>query len=117
MINVSKTKKYVVNVDFPNAVAEGGHKIHLNPYFGELDFDSREKIRTHYDPKISKSLAEGGPIYLDEKEVEKCLSQESTLRWGNKEVTLFRRCRICKNLPKNIPPQISFYFIINCLRI
>jgi len=103
-MNISK--KYVVNIDFPTAKDEGGHKIHLNPYYEELSSFSQHQILKHYDPKSFKLSSDGGPIFLSEEEAEKCLILKRTLHWGNKEVSTFRECRRCEKLTEwNIRQQ------------
>jgi len=103
---MNTSKKYVVNIDFPTAKDEGGHKIHLNPYFEELSSFSQHQILKHYDPKAFKLSSDGGPIFLSEEEAEECLNQKRTLQWGSKEVSTFRECKRCEKLAEwNIRQQ------------
>jgi len=93
-------KKYVVNIDFPTAKDEGGHKIHLNPYFEGLSSFSQNQVLKHYDPISFKLSNDGGPIFLSKNEAEDCINLKKTLRWLNKEVTTFRACKKCEKLPE-----------------
>lgn len=92
MINYNK--KYVVNVDFPTYKSEGGHKIHLNPYYETSSL--KEKILRHYDPKGYKIQKDGGPIYLTRDEAQECLKGGKTLVWQGKPVNSLRPCELCK---------------------
>lgn len=93
------SKKYVVNVDFPTVKAEGGHKVHLNPYFEELSSFSKNLVLKHYDPKGSKISIDGGPVYLSREEAEDCIKHHKTLQWHNRKVVDFRGCKKCNKLP------------------
>lgn len=97
---IDASKEYVVNVDFPTAKEEGGHKVHLNPYFKGLDFSSRDQILKHYDPKTYKISMAGGPIYLSREEAGDCINQKKTLKWRDLWISNFRRCMICDKLPE-----------------
>ena len=95
---VDSDKKYVVNIDFPTFKDEGGHKIHLNPYYaGSL---LREKILRHYDPKKNKIPRDGGPIYLTSDEAVECLRGNRKKEWRGKSAYLFRACKLCAKLPE-----------------
>jgi len=95
---VDTSKKYVVNIDFPTVKAEGGHKVHLNPYFGELDPFSKDRILRHYNPKGYKIPTDGGPIYLSREEARDCIKHDRTLRWHNRTALNFRECKRCNKL-------------------
>lgn len=89
-------KKYVVNIDFPTAKSEKGHKIHLNPYFkGSL---LREKILRHYDPQRDKIPRDGGAIYLTKAEAIECLRGKKQLEWLGKSASVVRSCKLCSRL-------------------
>jgi len=89
-------KKYVVNIDFPTFKDEGGHKIHLNPYFeGSV---LREKILRHYDPQKDKIPRDGGAIYLSKVEAAECLGGSRRLEWQWKSAYPFRTCKLCEKL-------------------
>jgi hypothetical protein len=95
---IDASKEYVVNVDFPIAKEEGGHKVHLNPYFKGLDLSSRDQILKHYDPKSYKISTAGGPIYLSKGEAGDCINQKKTLKWRDRGISNFRSCKICDKL-------------------
>jgi len=90
-------RKYVVNIDFPISKSEGGHKIHLNPYFSGSSF--REKILRHYDPEEHKSTEDGGPYYLSRDQAIDCLKGNLKLSWLGRIAFPFRPCLICNKLP------------------
>ena len=95
---MNTSKKYVVNIDFPTAKSEGGHKIHLNPYFEELSSSTKKQILKHYDPMRPKIPRDGGPIFLSKEEAKDCINQKKTLHWRNKKASIFRECKKCKKL-------------------
>lgn len=95
---IETAKKYVVNLDFPTAKREKGHKIHLNPYYEGSAFT--ERILRHYDPEKSKIPKDGGAVYLTRTEALECLKGLRDMKWQMKTASLFRSCRRCNRLPE-----------------
>ncbi len=91
-------KKYVLNIDFPTAKAEKGHKIHLNPYFEGSSL--KEKILRHYDPKKSKIQKDGGAVYLTRTEAIEYLKGNKQRNWLGRVASTFRSCKLCSRLPE-----------------
>lgn len=94
---VEITKKYVVNVDFPTCKTEGGHKIHLNPFFQGSTV--KDEVLRHYDPKAYKISRDGGPVYLTKDEAIECIKGKKQLEWQTKSARSFRACKFCERLP------------------
>lgn len=90
-------KKYVVNIDFPTCKSEGGHKIHLNPFYRGSTV--KDEVLNHYDPKAHKYARDGGPVYLDADEALECIKGKKQLEWQTKSALSFRACRFCERLP------------------
>ena len=93
---VETEKKYVVNIDFPTSKDEGGHKIHLNPYFGGSIL--REKVLSHFDPEKGKIPSDGGSVYLTRAEALQCLIGNKQIEWLGKYASAFRSCKLCSKL-------------------
>ena len=91
-------KKYVVNIDFPTFRTQGGHRIHINPYYVTLPL--REKILCHYDPERYKISNDGGSVYLERSEAMNCIKGKKMLQWQGKNVIEFRACILCAKLPQ-----------------
>jgi hypothetical protein len=91
-------KKYVLNIDFPTAKAEKGHKIHLNPYFEGSAL--KEKILRHYDPKENKIQKDGGASYLTKREALEYLKGNMQREWLGRVASTFRSCKLCNRLPE-----------------
>ncbi len=94
---LAELERYVVNVDFPTAKVEGGHKIHLNPY-SDMSPEMTTKVLKRYDPIVPKRHPDGGPVYLDEEELQAALVRDSVV-WEGKEASPLRACRVCAELP------------------
>jgi len=93
---VETRKRYVINIDFPTAKGEKGHKIHLNPYFeGSV---LREKILKHYDPEKDKIPKDGVSVYLNKVEAHECLEGDRQIEWLGKSASIFRPCKLCSKL-------------------
>jgi hypothetical protein len=90
-------KKYVVNADFPTCKGEGGHKIHLNPFY--QGSTAKDKVLKHYDPKGYKISKDGGPVYLVKDEAVECVKGKKQLEWQGRPVDNFRPCGLCRRLP------------------
>jgi len=95
---IATDKKYVLNIDFPTAKAEEGHKIHLNPYFEGSAL--KEKILRHYDPRKSKIQKDGGAVYLTRTEALEYLRGSEQKEWLGRVASIFRSCRLCSRLPE-----------------
>ena len=85
--NVNKrSKKYVINVDFPTS-----SKVHLNPlYFGEM------WCRLDED----KKHGEGGKVYVTAEQARNYLKGEETLCFNGKPVTNLTKCKNCSERGK-----------------